>query len=440
MIEKGISGGISMISNRFGEANNPYQDDYDSQKPTRYVTYLDANNLYGYGMSCPLPTDGFKWMTPKEIEAWMEHPFTPCILEVDLDYPEHLHDLHSDYPLAPERLKVNGVEKLIRNLGKKTKYVIHYKSLKQYIKLGLKLTKIHRGIKFNERPWLKEYIDINTNLRTKAKNDFEKDFFKLMNNSFFGKTMENIRNRVDVRLVTDEKTAKKLAAKPNFKQCNIFTENLVAIHMHRTKMVFNKPIYLGMAILDLSKTLMYDFHYEYIKEKYGEKAKLLFTDTDSLCYEIETKDFYKDISPDVERWFDTSNYPSDHPSGIKTGVNKKVIGMFKDEVAGQIIEEFVGLRAKLYSFKTMGGKEEKKCKGVKKCVVKKTIAHEDYKHCLFSKQEQRRAMNVIRSINHDIYTQEMNKVALSAQDDKRHILEDGVHTLALYHYRINDSG
>ena len=149
---------------------------------------------------------------------------------------------------------------------------------------------------------------MNTKLRKNAKNDFEKDFFKLMNNSVFGKTMENIRNRVDIRLLNDRRKAEKLAAKPNFKHLTIFDENLISIHMKRTKIFFNKPDYCGMAILDLSKTLIYGFHYNYIKPKYNEKAKLLFTDTDSLCYEIETEDFYKDIAPDVEQKFDTSNF------------------------------------------------------------------------------------------------------------------------------------
>ena len=172
--------------------------------------------------------------------------------------------------------------------------------------------------------------------------------------------MENIRNRVDIKLVTDRKKAEKLAAKPNFKHCNIFCEELIAIHMKKTNLIMNKPIYLGMCTLDLSKTLMFDFHYNYIKKKYGDKAKLLFTDTDSLMYEIQTEDFYKDINGDVKVRFDTSDYPPNHPSGIPAGCNKKVLGMFKDEVAGKIIDEFVGLRAKLYSYKMFEGEESKK--------------------------------------------------------------------------------
>ena len=170
---------------------------------------------------------------------------------------------------------------------------------------------------------MRSYIELNTRLGANGKNDFEKDFFKLMNNSVFGKTMENIRNRVDVKLVSGRKVAEKLSAKPNFKDCTIFDENLVAIQMTRTKLTFNKPVYCGMAILDLSKILMYDFHFNYILPKYGKNQKLLFTDTDSLCYEIQTEDFFKDISEDVEKSFDTSNFPKDHPSGIPVGKNKK---------------------------------------------------------------------------------------------------------------------
>ena len=443
MFQHGIRGGVSTISTRYAKANNKYMGkSFDRKKTSSYIAYLDANNLYGSGMSNPLPTSGFKWMNKRELLNWeniTNRDGVGCILEVDLEYPKELHDLHNDYPLAPESLKLEGstVFKLIPNLMDKTKYVIHYENLKLYESLGLMITKIHRGIKFQECAWLKKYIDLNTELRTKATNDFEKDFFKLMNNSVFGKTIQNVEKYEDIRLVCDKEEAIKLAAKPNFKKCTIFDENLVAIHMVKTKVYLNKPIYLGMSILDSSKIIMYDFHYNYIKEKYGYNAKLLFTDTDSLAYEIKTDDFYKDIADDVEARFDTSEYPKDHPSCIKVGINKKVLGKFKDEVCGKQIEEFVGLRAKLYSYKMFENKKEtKKCKGVKKVVVEKTISHDDYKDCLFTKTKQLRSMNVFRSHLHDIYTETVNKIALSADDDKRIILDDGIHTLAYGHYKI----
>ena len=435
MFEKGVRGGISMISTRHGQANNKYMGEkFDETKPSKYIIYLDANNLYGYAMSKKLPTGGFKWMTEEELQEWRSYG---CILEVDLEYPKELHASHNDYPLAPERLMINKVEKLIPNLNDKKRYVLHYESLKQYLSLGMKITHIHRGIKFEESDWMKQYIDLNTDLRAKAKNEFEKEFFKLMNNSVYGKTIENLRKRVDITLVNSKKKAKRLTAKPNFKKCTIFTENLCAIEMRKTQIYFNKPVYLGMCILDLSKTLMYDFHYNYIQSKYNERAKLLFTDTDSLAYEIETDDFYRDISSDVQAKFDTSNFSENHPSGILTGANKKVVGMFKDEAGGKIIEEFVGLRAKLYSYKMFESKTEKKrCKGVKQGVVEKTITFDDYKTCLFSGEPEYRQMNVFRSRKHEVFTEEVNKVALSADDDKRIILPNKVNTLAYGHYLL----
>ena len=242
MVEKGIRGGVSMISKRYGAANHKYMGDkFNSSEPSKYLTYLDANNLHGAAMSMKLPTHGFKWMNKYELNNWENYS---CILEVDLEYPKELHDLHNDYPLPPERIMCeNKVEKLIPNLRDKEKCVIHYKNLQQYLDLGLELTCIHRGIKFEESEWLKPYINKNTKLRAKKGNsEFEKDFFKLMNNSVFGKTMENIRKRVNINLVNDREKAKKLTAKPNFKHLNIFCEELIAVHMKKTELKFDKPV------------------------------------------------------------------------------------------------------------------------------------------------------------------------------------------------------
>ena len=211
----------------------------------------------------------------------------------------------------------------------------------------------------------------------------------------------------------------------------IFDEHLVAVHMKKTEVHFNKPIYVGQAILDLSKTLMFDFHYNYIRKKYGNKAELLFTDTDSLMYHIQTDDIYSDIKKDIKKKFDTSDYPENHPSGIKTGVNKKVIGKFKDEVGGKQITHFVGLRPKLYTFKVEEKGETRKAKGVKKNVIKKSLSFEDYKKCLFTEDELMKEMNITRSENHNIYSMTVNKVALSANGDKRLIAPDKINTLAL---------
>ena len=393
-------------------------------------------------MSQQLPTHGFKWKRNITKEKGMEilekanHSMfnkgkKGYIFEVDLEYPSHLWEDHNDYPLAPEKMIVNGVEILICHFKPRKNYVVHYRNLRQYLEMGMRITAVHRGISFYQSSWMEPYIRKNTELRKTAANSFEKDFFKLMNNSVFGKTIENIRKRQNIELVDNRKKAVKLSSRPNFDRATIFDKNLIAVHMKKTEVYFNKPVYVGQAILDLSKTLIFDFHYNYIKKKYGNKAELLFTDTDSLMFQIYTDDFYKEISPDIKTKFDTSDYPPNHKSGILTGVNKKVIGMFKDEVAGKQITCFVGLRPKLYSFRIEEDKEVRKCKGIKKNVVKKKLDFDDYVQCLFLGRKEMRNMKIIRSEKHEIYSKEVNKVALSNEDDKREVLLGRVKTQAL---------
>ena len=415
-------------------------------------------------MSQKLPTHGFKWIDVDvtKVKKLLKKKDTKIgyIFEVDLEYPPSLWKEHNDYPLAPDRIKLDKVEKLVSSFLPKKNYVVHYKSLKQYIEMGMILKKVHPGIKFYQSCWMEPYIRKNTNLRIeayKAKNKFEEVFFKLMNNSVYGKTIENIRKRQNVELVDNRKKALKYSSKPNYDRVTIFDENLIAVHMKKTEVYFNKPIYVGQAILDISKTLMYDFHYNYIRHNYSDKAELLMTDTDSLVYLIQTDDFYEDIKKkDVKKWFDTSNFPEIHPSGIKTGVNMKVIGVFKFENGANIIVIFIGLRPKMYTFKMetkyekdkkddkikeieMRIDEEKKAKGVKKCVIKKTLTLEDYKKCLFSEEKLMRDMNIFRTKYHDIYSTTVNKIALSANDDKRIIKPDKIDTLALRPVSSNET-
>ena len=415
--------------------------DFDETKPSTYIQYLDANNLYGWAMSQKLPTHGFKWIdvNKSKVIRLLQKKDTNqgFIFEVDLDYPNTLWDSHNDYPLGPEKLKVDKIDKLICSFLPKKNYVVHYKNLKQYLKEGMILKKVHQGIKFYQSPWMEPYIRKNTDLRKLATSSFEKDFFKLMNNSIFGKTVENIRKRQNVKIVDNRKLADKLSSKLNFERVTIFDENLIACHMKETEVYFNKPIYVGQAILDLSKTLMFDFPYNFIRKKYGDKAELLFTDTDSLMYLIQTQDVYKDINKDIKKKFDTSDYPENHRSGIKTGVNKKVIGKFKDEAAGKQITHFVGLRPKLYTYKIEEEGEKRKAKGVKKNVIKKSLSFEDYKKYRFTEEEVMKEMNIIRSQNHEIFSMTINKVALSSNDDKRLICENKIDTLALRRIKNN---
>ncbi|KAL4105173.1 hypothetical protein QTP88_020445 [Uroleucon formosanum] len=354
IFESGIQclSGLSQCSQRYSKANNKYMGDkFKKKEESIFLQYLDANNLYGWAMSKYLPTGDFKWVDNVNNFDVMNISDKSCkgyILEVDLSYPKELHDIHSDFPLAPERHFDNKqLPKLLTTLYDKKKYIIHYETLKLYINLGLKIEKIHRVLEFSQSPWLKSYIDFNTNLRSEAKNEFEKEYFKLMNNSVYGRTMMNVRNHVNIRLCSNGSTVEKLITKPNFDRRTIFTENLAAVHMKRTQISFKQPIYIGMCVLDLSKMLMYDFYYNIIKKKYGNRVRLLYTDTDSLILEIKTNDFYQDIKINLDH-FDTSDYPKDNIYGLPL-VNKKVLGKFKDELNGKIMTEFIGLRSKLYS-------------------------------------------------------------------------------------------
>ena len=266
---------------------------------------------------------------------------------------------------------------------------------------------------------------MNKELRKVAENDFKKDFFKLMNNSVFGKTMENIRKHRDIKLVTTNKKRIKLVSEPNYHAINCISEDLSIIEM-------NKTIYLGLSILDISKILIYEFWYDYMKLKYNDNVKLCYMDTDSFIMNIKTEDFYKDISNDVGKRFDTSNYEVNRP--LPTGKNKKVIGLMKDELGGKIITEFVTLRPKTYLYLTEDCKEDKKAKGTKKCVIKRMIKFNDYKNCLLKDEVLLKSQQRFISKKHDAYTENINKITLSNNDDKRIVSSDKI-TSYLYGYK-----
>ena len=288
------------------------------------------------------------------------------ILEVDLEYHKELHKLHNDYPLAPEKLtvtnnilskyckeiadkyemKVGDVKRLIPNLGNKTKCVVHYKNLQLYLSLGIKLTKVHRVLKFKQPDWMKKYIDFNSKKRVRATNDLKKNFLKLIINSVYGKTMGNLRKLINVRFVNNKKDFLKYTSRPTYVTHKLFNKDYAAIHETKQVLVLNKPIYVGFTVLDLSKWLMYDFHCNFIKKNFS--AELLFTDTDSLTYKIKSENIYKEFY----KWkdlFDFSNYAKD--STFYDDTNKKVIGKMKDECGGVNIDQFIGLKSKMYSIK-----------------------------------------------------------------------------------------
>ena len=297
MVEEGLRGGICHSIHRHAKANNKYMKDFNKNIESPYIQYLDANNLYGWAMSQKLPRKNFKWVEDTSIinEEFIkncnENSYKGYILEVGVKYPKKLHDLHSDLPFLPKKMNIDKCKKLVCDLRNKKKYVVHIKSLKQALNHGLKFKKVHRIIEFSQKAWLKPYIDMNTELRKLAKDDFEKDLFKLMNNAVFGKTMENIRKHRDIKLVTTNKKRNKLVSEPNYHTINYISEDLSIIEMNKTKVKMNKPIYLGLSILDISKILMYEFWYDYMKPKYNDKVKLCYMDTDSFVMNIKTNDF-----------------------------------------------------------------------------------------------------------------------------------------------------
>lgn len=380
---KGLRGGICQCSHRYAKSNNKYMKNYNTNEPSSYLTYFDANSLYGWAMSESLPLSNYEWCLPEKslddilrTEDDAKHGY---FLEVDLEYPIDLHDMHNEYPLCCERLKPlnSKVEKLILNLNDKERYVLHFRSLKFAVAHGLKIKEVHKVLRFKQSKWMQPYIELNTIQRQRSKNKFEKSLFKLMSNACFGKTLENVRKRVDIKLVNKwdgRYGAKALISKPNFKSCITFNENLVAIELQKSKIKLNKPIAIGVAILEISKYLMYEFHYDFMLKNLDYRdCKLLYTDTDSLIYHIKGDNVYSLIKQHKDR-FDTSDYALGNPFDIGL-YNKKIPGLMKDENNGRIMTEFVGLRAKMYSLRVENGEEAeeeeeivKRAKGVKRHV------------------------------------------------------------------------
>lgn len=447
--QKGVRGGLTQCCHRYSKVNNKFIKSFNPDIPSSYLMYFDVNNLYGWAMKQFLPYGGFQWVS--SIEQFTEkfimnynNKDIGYVLEVDIEYPSNLHDFHNDLPFCPENICTPGTrsKKLVTSFYSKTNYVIHIENLRQILKHGLRVKKIHRVIQFNHSKWLQKYIDLNTHHRKQATSVFEKNFFKLMNNSIYGKTMENVEKRTDVKIVTHwenigkRQGARALLAKPNVHSTSTFSENMIAIQLKRVKIVYNKPLYLGFVVLELSKLLMYDFHYEYMKKKFNENVLLNYMDTDSFIYTIKTNDFYSDIYYDLNKYFDTSDYGASNVHNFPS-VNIKKIGMFKDENGGKKMLEFIGLRAKMYSFIIDDGTSIQKAKGVKKSVTKRfTIEH--YKKCLFDQVSIYRNMLNFKSKLHTIYTQNLNKKALSFEDTKRYICNDKISTLAWGHYKIEN--
>ena len=553
MLQRGVRGGVSVVSTRHAVANNPYLSGYDKAKPTSYIMNWDANNLYGGAMCEALPrgeyalerivdapaspqtdavamdetpvpllipvTDGavngvtadaancddedaavvaddaadddnddeegddddasrgwsecddevddgsalpiavprlFKRTTAEclaEVLLLEPNGERGCFLEVDLDIPRNLHDELNDYPPAPEsalfapsplmatlhadlKLPASREPKLIPNLASKSRYVVHFRALHTYVKLGCVVTRVHKVLWFAQSRYLAPYIQYNTERRKKALTALERDVMKLMNNAIFGKTCENVENRMNVVLQTDGAAITRYASRPTFTDMQLMGGGLVALHMRATTVLFNKPLAVGVAVLDISKTFMYDFHYGHVRRKYGDRATLLFTDTDSLTYTIETADIYEDVATDLAP-FDTSDYSPDHKCW--SAANKKVVLKMKDEANGVPVRAFAGLRAKMYCMLTADSVAEPTAKGIVRSEIAR-LSWAQYEAALFgtTAEEKRQSVNfcVIRATNHKVSTLRMTKTGLCAYDDKRYVLNDNVRTLAHGHWRI----
>ena len=453
--QSSIRGGVSLIAKRHATANNKYLRDFDASKPSSYLAYLDANNLYGAAQCDLLPQKSFRWLDAQEIQSF-DLMSIACdatkgyVLEIDLNYPEELHESHNSFPLAPEKYSVQYEqlsdfqkclideelfckgEKLIAHLGPRRKYICHYRNLQFYLKHGLKLEKIHRVLEFEQAAYVREYIEFNTKMRAQCSSVWMSNSFKLFNNSLYGKFIEGVRERMNVKITNERKKALKLAADPHCKSWNILDENLVMFHMQKKKVLLDKPVYAGFTILELSKLYMVEFHYDKMVPLYGSNQEILCSDTDSFLYHIYTEDIYCDMLQNID-WYDTSDYPKDH--NLYSDKNKKVLLKMKDECNGKPIKEFVGCSSKCYSM--IGEAIEKRvCKGTPSMLIKEQLLHKMYLDSIFDAKKFYFDYNQIRSYRHKIFSVKTRKLCLSPTDTKRYIRADGIRTFSFGHYKL----
>lgn len=483
-ISKGVRGGLTNSVTKFAQANNRFMEKFNPDKKISYIHYLDYVNLYGYCLMEPLPVGDFRWLSVEEIARVeemllagqsdykkyfkLEHDKS-IILETNLHYPNEIHDSHSQLPFCAQHIVPEKCtqRKLMCTLEDKERYVIHLKTLEQCLRHGLVLRKIHRVLEFREQAWVKPYIELNTKLRAASKNEFEKNYFKLMVNSIFGKCLECPRKKRDIKLVSNWKSARKLLLKPNFRKATIIDESFVIIELNKTEVVIDKPVFCGFSVLEFSKWKMYDFFYDYIQKNLTDSftVKLLYLDTDSFLLSFVLKEgepdkslsFYDFMRRDASTHFDTSDYPENNVCNIPL-VNAKVPGLMKDELKFQILEKWVSLRPKVYSMvvgdnisckKQTNSEEEKREsieRGERKQTVRRikgvarsasrTITFDDFYNCLFKNEVVKANFNTIQSKNHQLYTMNVNKLALVNSDNKRYTCPNGIDTLAWGHYSL----
>lgn len=482
-------GGIATAGGLYyAKANNKYLHDYDESKPSSYILNFDAVSLYGTAMRKKLPYDGFKYEDVGTFD--LEKAFENVdgdkgyFLIVDSHLPNEFHDEQNDYPCFPETIDIfeemlsplNKKEldilhtelghsltirranrpayqssKLAPNLQPKQNYLIHIKTLKLYVKLGWVIDQIHTVISFNQSEWLRPYIDYCLYERKITTSKFHKEMWKLLVNAVYGKFLENMRNRMNIHFFTsaDTKRMDKYRQKFNYKRSELIHEDLEMIEMGKLKCSLNRPIHVGIAILHLSKEIMYDFFYNEIRKRYPN-ARLIYTDTDSLHLYIETEDIYKDMVDDKEFFnkFDLSEYSMDNPmfncipiSEIQK--NKKRPGKFSDDNDGVVVREEVVLKSKMYLIQREDHTKKNTAKGVQK-VLQEGFTLEDYKSTRFHEWhpenmlKRRNTYNIHCDKNLKMSIRETPKIVFSCFDDKRYRLDDGIHSWAYGHWRIQE--
>ena len=451
-IESGIRGGLSFINTRHLKVEKAHEK----------IFYIDANNLYGLAQTSKLPVGNLKFISSSKYNHidWNSidtEQNIGYILEVDLDYPSNLHDSHCNFPLAPEFLELNlenlspyskktlkecsigkvkyKDSKLLNTFHPRKNYVLHFKNLKLYLNLGMTLKKIHRVLSFKQKAFIKPFIELCTNARQQSNTSFEQNQYKLVANSTYGKTIQNVRNYLNVKLHVKKEPMLKAASNPTFKSYTILAEDLVQTNHFTPVIVHDRPIFVGFTILELSKHFMYDFYYNKLLKNAPCKIELGFSDTDSFLLKVDNKKAFMDH---IKPYMDFSNYPKDNP--LYSNENKSKLGFFKDELQGTLnCSEFIGLRAKCYALKlnNENTKSEKKvCKGLGKIAIKNKLKFKHYKKCLLQGKTKRFSFHSIRSKKHNISTVRLKKKALSHFDSKRWIFDCGIHSVPYGSYII----
>ena len=469
-IESAIRGGMTFCNRHYTRVNSPDvdQENYDPTKPVLELLYVDANNLYGKSLSEPLPCNEPRWMTQEECNLFLDknwllsQDFIKSLqgytIQVDLEYPAAIHDATVDLPFAPEKMKLSfnhlsefmknheGSKKrqdfkLLLNQWDKTDYTVHCRLLQFFVKNGMKVTRVHRGLTYMQAPIFKGYIDYNSQKRQEATAEFKKDFFKLKNNSLFGKSQENKRKRLNFRPANTEEQFRKYASNPSFNYFVRFNEDLVGCQLQQEKIVLDKPVFIGQAVLDLSKLEMYELFYERIQSyerRLDCKIRLVGGDTDSFFMEVIGCSVYKELLPLMKSdgLLDGSKYPKNHP--LFSNENKAKLGCIKDEGCGDEYLEWVLLRPKAYSMLTKNMKAQKKAKGVKKATIKKVINHSDFVKAYEESRELYYTQRRIASRLHHMETLTFSKKSLSSADSKRYWVNHN-DSLPFGHYSLDQS-